>query len=106
MSKPSMREAFIAERILICVENPSLKVLVKLAKPKRNPKGKDFESTYQITGKALNITRSIAGVDAFQALQLALLMIGADIGRIERESGIRLRFSGGEDAGFSDHGSA
>jgi len=95
-----MKIPFIAERMLICAEDPQQKVIVRLARPKLNAKAKDYECVYQIRGKGVNLTRSAAGLDAMQALQLAFTMIGAEIDRIEKTSGIHLRFGDLENSGF------
>ena len=100
MSTLSTKGPLIAERILVCTENPKHKVAVRLARPELNAKTNDYECSYKITGKGVNLTRTIAGLDGFQALQLALLMIGAEIGRIEKTLGIHLRFGDLENSGF------
>jgi hypothetical protein len=100
-----MKAQFIAERTLVSAENPNHKVVVRLAEPKLNGKTRDYECIYQISGKDVNLTRSAAGLDAMQALQLAFVMIGAEIGRIEKAFGIHLCFGDLENSGFSSKGS-
>jgi hypothetical protein len=101
MTKPSMKAQFVAERTLVCAEDPEQRIVVRLAKPACNPKTKDYECVFRITGRGVSLVRFAAGFDGVQALQLALVMIGAEIGRIEKALGIRLRFGDLGDAGFA-----
>lgn len=57
------------------------KVIVTIGKPEPFPgdAGADYYCPYQITGIKRNKVRYAGGVDAVQALQLALEMIGADL---------------------------
>jgi hypothetical protein len=95
-----MKSSIIAERTLECSQDPRQNVIVKLARPKLNGKTKAYECTYQITGAALNLTRRAAGLDAFQAIQVALRMIGIEIEHIEKKSGLHLTFSDLTSSGF------
>jgi hypothetical protein len=104
MNKSTKKTLFIAERTLICAQNPRQNVVVKLAKPKLNARTKDYECAYQITGKGVHVNRWAAGLDSFQALQLALSMIGVEIGRIEKAFGLQFRFSDLQSSGFPSNG--
>jgi hypothetical protein len=90
----------IAKRILTCVEDPTFKITVRLDRPRLVRKTGDYECSFEILGSGLKRARSAAGLDSFQALQLALSMIGAEISRIERETGRQLRFSDLPDSGL------
>jgi hypothetical protein len=100
MTKPNINARFMAKRTLVCADDPKQRIVVRLAKPTRDPKTKDYECAYRISGMGVSLDRFAAGFDGVQALQLALVMIGAEFGRIEKTSGIRLRFGDLENAGF------
>jgi len=95
-----MMSSVIAKRILTGAEDPTLKITLTLDRPRFIRRTGDYECSFRIIGPGLKRARSAAGLDSFQALQLALSMIGAEISRIERESGTRLRFSDLPDSGF------
>jgi hypothetical protein len=54
-------------------------VTVVIEKPEEFPEGDNFYCRYQITGIGNGRVRYAGGVDAVQALQLALKMIGAEL---------------------------
>ena len=87
MTKPSMKAQFVAERTLVCPEDPEQRIVVRIARPARDPKTKDYECAFRITGRGVSLVRFAAGFDGVQALQLALVMIGAEIVRIEEALG-------------------
>lgn len=55
------------------------KVTVTIGKPKRFPEGDDYYCPYRIVGIGNERVRHAGGVDAMQALVLALRMIGAEL---------------------------
>jgi hypothetical protein len=58
-----------------------------MGKPQPFPDSKESDDTYcpyQITGAGDQRVRYAAGVDAFQAIELALKMIGADLSNLNR----------------------
>jgi len=99
-----MKATVIAVRELICTAEPGRGLTVTLYKPVPNRKTGDCMCSFQINGRGLSRNRFAAGVDAFQALQLALLMIGAEIAQIERASGIHLIFGDLQNSGFRSDG--
>lgn len=55
------------------------KVVVTIGKPEKVPDDDSYYCPYQITGIKRDKVRYAAGIDAVQALQLAIQMIGADL---------------------------
>src|ERR1035441_6334435 len=67
----------IAERTLTAtIDNKSFDILVRFGKPLLHPKG-DWACPYQIAGIGDEKVRLAFGIDAVQALQLAMLAAGA-----------------------------
>jgi hypothetical protein len=54
-------------------------VTVVIGKPEKFPDGEDYYCPYQIVGTGDGQVRYAGGIDAVQALQLALQMIGVDL---------------------------
>jgi len=90
----------IAERVLACVPDPKQTLKVTLFEPVPGLEALDYECSFQLTGSGINLVRSAAGLDSFQALQLALVMIGAEIAQIERRSEHRFIFGDLDNSGF------
>jgi hypothetical protein len=68
---------------VIAVRNLDLRggkeVVVTIGMPRKTPDEDDYYCPYQITGADRSDIRYAVGVDAVQALELALRMIGADL---------------------------
>ena len=78
MSETELKDV-IAERQLVGKKGEqAFAVTVKIGRPMPHPEG-DWECPYLISGLPNPITMRVAGVDAVQALYLALRMIGADL---------------------------
>ena len=92
----------IAVRRLFLAGEPEREILVKLSIPQRNIHGNDFSCAVQITGIGDLGIETIAGVDAFQALQLAMQFIGRVLSSFNREQDNRLSWPYGDtgDLGF------
>lgn len=78
-------------------------VLLQLGKPQRSPDSPAVEEwfcPFQIIGIGDERVRYAAGVDAFQAIQLAFKLIGATIGRLGQQSNGRLRWDYDDEGGF------
>jgi hypothetical protein len=88
----------LAERELISTSVPPQKVMVKLGQPE-GAAGGDFKCNYQLIGPGVDVKRYSAGIDAFQAIQLSFVALGAEITVIEKKWGCRLVWLDG-DAGF------
>lgn len=55
------------------------KVTITIGKPEKFPDAEDYYCPYQIVGIGSEHVRHAGGIDAVQALELALKMIGADL---------------------------
>ena len=78
------------------------KVTVTIGRPETFSDGINFYCPYQITGIGNKRVRYAGGIDAAQALQLALKMIGADLYTSREAKARALTWEGGEngDLGF------
>ena len=78
------------------------KVQVIIGKPEKFPDSSDYYCPYQITGIGNERIRYAGGVDAVQAFQLALNMIGADLYTSKEAKAGKLNWEAGEkgDLGF------
>lgn len=96
---PEMTE-LIAVRRFWWEHDPSRQLLVSIGKPTQSPAAKgEFYCTVQTSGFGDDERiEAIFGVDAFQALELAMRYVGWRLFDIDRKSGGRLRW------GFSDDG--
>ena len=94
----------IAERKLSVVGNPAIEVSVRMGKPQQLPDavyGDQF-CPVQIIGVGREQVKYAAGVDGFQAIELAMRLIGSELWLIKRDFGVQLRWDGDEkgDLGF------
>jgi hypothetical protein len=95
----------IAERVLKrSVEGGKQQdVVVRLGKPRAFDDGTGWFSPFEIIGIGDGKVRWIAGVDAFQSLQLVLRMIPVSLRYKSREAGAELFFEEpGDDLGFPE----
>jgi hypothetical protein len=90
----------IATRKLFLVDDPSAEIIVKLGKPQPTPGENDWCCTTQIIGIGNERVDATYGIDAFQALQLAMKWIGASLSRLNELSGNKLRWEGDETGEF------
>lgn len=72
------------------------KVTVVIGKPEKFPDSDDYYCPYQITGIGNEKIRYAGGIDAVQALLLALNMIGADLYTSKEAKKGLLRWKGGD----------
>ena len=95
----------IAMRELSLVEGDAVPktVLVKLGKPRQFPDASSYYVPFQITGIGSEKVRRAGGVDAIQAIQLAMKMIGATLDKLNQDVGGSIRWEAGGvgDLGFS-----
>lgn len=79
-------------------------IIVLMGKPEKFPDHTDYYCPYQIKGFGRDTVMAIGGVDAFQAIQLALGTIRAELEVIEKNSGGRLTWDAGAegDLGFAE----
>ena len=80
----------IAVRKFSCADAPNSEVVVKLGKPQQTPGEADFCCPYQILGLGSENVHALCGVDAFQALELTMEIIGIELERLSRLEGARL----------------
>jgi hypothetical protein len=95
----------IATRVLRMTDGELLsakEVVVKIGKPVPFPDGRDYFCPYQITGIGDEKIRYSGGIDAVQALQLALIGAGSHLFALNDSCAARLRWEGDEhgDLGF------
>ncbi len=76
------------------------KVSVQLGAPQPFDEASGYYCPYRIVGLGSDKIRYAAGVDAFQALRLVMLMIGATIESRAKETGLKLTWEGEENLGF------
>jgi hypothetical protein len=75
----------IAERILTAsIGDKSSDVIIQFAKPLHHPKG-DWFCSYRIKGLGDDIYFCACGIDAVQALQLAMFAVGATLNTYKRK---------------------
>jgi hypothetical protein len=94
-------EEIVAERQLYLEGDPATKIRVLLGRPHVRLNASNNELTfcpYQILGIGDEKVRAAGGVDAFQALQLAMEMIGAELYfKLNHRYNDKLRWDGGKD---------
>jgi hypothetical protein len=78
------------------------KITVVIGRPEKFPEGEDYYCPYQIVGIGNGRVRYGGGLDAVQALQLALKKIGADLYTSPEAQSKQLSWVGGDagDLGF------
>jgi hypothetical protein len=89
-------------RLLGGETSPDDEVVVKIGKPQPFPDGRDYFCPYQITGLGDGKVRYSGGIDAIQALHLAIVGAGSDVFALNELCGGQLRWDGDErgDLGF------
>ena len=83
----------IAERTLTFARNSDSHLVVRLEAPEMNVASGDYLCRYHISGTDIEISKYAAGLDAFQALQLAFIAIGANLVYLEQQTEDTLRWS-------------
>ena len=92
----------IATRSLLLLRDGTAKaeVTVVLGKPQAGQDQQEFYCPYQIRGAGDEKVRAAHGVDAFQALQLALSILAVELDVLNKELGGRLRWECDDEGGF------
>jgi uncharacterized protein DUF6968 len=94
----------IATRAIRMQGSSDTAFIVKIGLPCQFPDSTDYYCPIQITTKSgeSNAVRYAAGIDAVQALQLAMKAVGAILYSLNEEAGGKLRWDGDEegDLGF------
>jgi hypothetical protein len=93
-------DLIIAQRTLQCREDPTLAINVTLFMPRLQETSGAHACDYQLKGRGVDITRSAFGIDAFQALQSAMVMIGSEVASLEKRASIHFVFSDLKNSGF------
>ena len=75
-------------------------IVVRIGKPQRFPEDEDWFCPFEIVGQSERISHYAAGVDAVQALQLAMRMIEIDLATLNQRFSGRLRWLDETDFGF------
>ncbi len=83
-------------------DGESTEIFVLIGKPRQIEDSSDFFAPYQFRGIGLEGIRYAAGVDAVQALQLAMVMIGAELVARSKKPGNKISWGHGRngDLGF------
>jgi hypothetical protein len=89
----------IATRSLSDSAKGDRKVVVSIGRPQRFPDSDDYYCPFQITALGRERVKYAAGVDAIQALQLVMKMIGAELEALERSTGGKLTWDGDAEEG-------
>jgi len=94
MKIETLGEVMATRRLQVSGE-PEREVLVKLGRPQPSrdaPDSGEYFCPFQITGAGDERVRYAAGVDAFQAIELTLRLIGAELHRLNGQVEGRLRW--------------
>jgi len=75
-------------------------LLVSIGKPRPMDDAKDFIVPYRIEGGDVARAFYMAGVDAFQALQLTMRALGVELEVLNQEPGRTIRWECGEEGEF------
>lgn len=74
-------------------------VSVRLGRPAQEPTG-EWACAYEVTGLGFDRVVRVMGMDAIQALQAAMLVIGGTLAGTREAAEGRLRWAGSSDLGF------
>lgn len=86
----------IATRVITGRKDTEQRYLVKLGIPKQMPGFSDYYCPVQIEGAFDDEISYSCGIDAVQAIQLAMKFLGGRLDRLNQESGGNLRWEGDE----------
>jgi len=97
----SVGEVIATRTLLLLRDNTAaLEVLVLLGKPQAGPDHQYFYCPYQVKGVGEEKMKSVYGIDAFQALQLTLSILGVELEVLNKELGGKLRWDRDDKRGF------
>ena len=101
MKLETVGEVIATRELTIAEDNsPSASVAVSLGKPQRLPDSQDYYCPYQIAAAGTQKVRYMCGVDAFQALQLALRTIAVELEVLNKDLGGKLRWGCNDKGGL------
>jgi hypothetical protein len=97
-------ERIIAERTLEIRKPDGIieKLLVRMAAPVEVEDGCHL-CWWEFDTQPYQMIRHAAGIDGFQAIQLAMRMIGVNLWCLARDKGYEITFEGSRDLGFPDY---
>lgn len=90
----------IGERSLELAGRRAEGVTVRLGLPATNRAFPGYRCQFWISGSGFNVADYASGVDGIQAIQLAFVVIGGHLSRIEAALGSQLLWNGHDDTGF------
>ena len=90
----------IRELSLIDESGVGRRVEVRIGKPTQFPDSTDYYAPFQITGIGSEKVLCAGGVDALQALQGVMVVVGAQLQALNSQHGGRLRWEGDSTGGF------
>lgn len=90
----------VRELYLTNQEAPKRTLRVLVGTPQPLPDGGGYYCPFQILGAGSERVKYAAGIDAVQALQLVMVMIGASLEFLNRELGGSLRWEGSSEGEF------
>jgi len=99
MKLESVGEVIASREFSLLRKGEKTELVVLMGKPEAFPQGADYYCPYQIKGFGREKVMAIAGIDAFQAIQLALGTIRVELEVIGRDSGGQILWEGDE-AGY------
>ena len=104
MKLESVGEIIASREFSLLRKDEKTELIVLLGKPKPLPESSDYYCPYQIKGFGREKVMAIGGVDAFQAIQLALSTIRVELEVIGKDSGGKILWEAGEggDLGFAE----
>ena len=91
----AVRELYIADK-----QRQKKTIVVSLGKPQMFPDVHEHYCPFQISGVGAEKIKYASGIDAMQALQLALVMIGASLRFLNEKTGGNLKWEGGNEGDF------
>ena len=90
----------IATRRLHLLDDETREIFVLIGKPRQFPDSSDYYCPFQVTGIGSGKVKYAGGVDAIQAIQLAMGMIAAELDALNNANRGRLRWEGDERGGL------
>jgi hypothetical protein len=99
MKLDSVGEIIASRKFWLLRQDVKTELVVVMGKPEAFQHGADYYCPYQILGFGRETVMAIAGIDAFQAIQLALGTIRVELEVIGRDSGGQILWEGDE-AGY------
>jgi hypothetical protein len=75
----------------------SRKVTLLIGKPRKTPGQQEYYCPYQIRGMGTDRIKRAYGIDSFQALQLTIRALAAELEKLGRDAGGRLHWLGEAD---------